>query len=152
MRDGGGPFGSPAMSAAELRERLRVRLGNARRSFADAVVRDAVEGALRRTPVDTARLRAAWVEILEQLGGVPPAGWPGPEPVGDEIRRGRAEGSLERFEGEESSERAATNAVDYAVYLERGTREITARRMAATSVASLGPRLAGHLATALAGS
>ncbi|MEM1060977.1 MAG: hypothetical protein AAGJ97_01480 [Planctomycetota bacterium] len=122
----------------------------ARVSFADRVIRDAVEGALRRTPVDTARLRAAWVTALERLGGVAPSGWEGPDPEGGEIRRGRSEASVSREDAGDGSERAATNSVDYAVYLERGTREIEPRRMAAESVASLGPRLPGQLAAAVA--
>ncbi|WP_437186941.1 hypothetical protein SH668x_000312 [Planctomicrobium sp. SH668] len=95
-------------SASEARERL----------IEDAMALT-LTSVIMRNPVDTARSRAAWVQSLEELGRVPPAGWEGPHPIA--VSEGRRLGTLKKMDSTDVTQINATNSVDYVRFLEYGS-------------------------------
>lgn len=93
-----------------------------RRQAVEETFRELLAETIRLNPVETARSRAAWVAALEQLGGLPPAGWQGPQPTGES--EGRGLGRLDHDDGADVTDIAATNGVRYVPFLEYGTQRM----------------------------
>lgn len=108
-----------------------------RRRTADIVTREALWRTIIHNPVDTARSRSAWVTSLKQLGGVPPTGWRGADPESAAIAEGTERSHLDSRESSRQSERRATNAVHYVVFLEFGTSSMVPFRMVQRSLMSV---------------
>ena len=100
-----------------------------RRVVGETIARRALERVIELNPVDTARARAGWVRALAELGGSPPAEWRGPQPEGDAIAEGFASAATTVTEDSERTEITATSLVEYVVYLEYGTRKMSAFEM-----------------------
>lgn len=101
-------------------------------AIADAVDQGMQAGllaAIDATPVDTAQARAGWIAPLQELGGIPPAGWTGNEPSGAAIQSGLALGSMSRDQSESRYEITVENGVPYLVLLDQGTRNQPPRRI-----------------------
>ncbi|QDU41035.1 hypothetical protein Mal4_54000 [Maioricimonas rarisocia] len=104
-----------------LRTLAEERLPEARRQMVESAVRLTLFNTIRGNPVDTARSRASWVQSLERLGGIPPAGWRGPRPIQFAIDEGRARALLQQKEDEHQTTVSATSRVFYVSFLEYGT-------------------------------
>jgi hypothetical protein len=105
-----------------IRRFVRSKLPDLRRQAVEHALREALAEAVRLNPVDTARSRAAWAASLEQLGGVPPAGWRGAHPTAE--AEGRAAAALSREQDLDRSTAAASSAVPYVPLLEYGTSRL----------------------------
>jgi len=126
--------------AETIRQKAGVELDSAR----STLVRDAAIQTLQRVipmnPVETARSRAAWVSMLEELGGTAPAGWEGPHPSA--IEQGRQLGQTTSNDTASQSEIRLANGVSYVSYLEYGTSRMAPLAMARTALRQVAGQLA----------
>lgn len=117
-------------------ENIRQKSGAELESARSNLIRDAAIQTLQRiillNPVETACSRAAWVNMLEELGGTPPSGWEGSHPSA--IEQGRQLGQLALNEASSQSEARLTNGVNYVSYLEYGTSRMSPFAMARTAL------------------
>lgn len=109
-------------ASPRLRRLRSTRLPAVRREAVEETFRELLSETIRLNPVETSRSRAAWAAALEQMGGMPPAGWQGPHPTGES--EGRGLGALHRQDGGDVTDLAATNGVRYVPFLEYGTRRM----------------------------
>ncbi|HWL09536.1 MAG TPA: hypothetical protein VNQ76_14095 [Planctomicrobium sp.] len=100
-----------------------------------------LQAIITENPVETGRSRAAWVEALQQLGGIPPAGWEGSHPTA--IDDGRQKGNGTLVDGTAFTQATASNGVDYVRYLEYGTSRISPFAMVRRSLQRQREQLAG---------
>jgi len=108
--------GNPAET---IRQQAGPKLDAARADLVREAMIQALQRVIERNPVDTARSRAAWVNALEELGGIAPAGWEGPHPTA--VEQGRSLSELNWNEETSRSRISVTNGVDYVSDLEYGT-------------------------------
>ena len=135
-----------------IRERLRALQSEAlpelRQQAVEETMRETLVDIIRLNPVDTARSRAAWVNALEQLGGIAPAGWQGPHPT--EEHTGRSLGQATQQDDRDQTAVAAVNAVDYVPLLEYGSRRTAPVGMVRRALQAARQRLIDRLRAALA--
>lgn len=110
-------------------QRQQQSLPQRREQLLASVAQSILAETIQQNPVDTGRSRAAWVAPLEQLGGTPPQGWPGPHPNEKALQEGQQAGSLERQQTESTTDLQVTNAIDYIAYLEYGTEKTAPQSM-----------------------
>ena len=135
-----------ARRARELLVDLRRRrVPRWRRRLTEHVAREVLRRTILKNPVETGRARSAWASSLEQLGGVPPAGWQGGGADRGAIAEGGGAQSATTVDSAETTEIAAVNGVEYIAYLEYGTRRMPAFQMAHRSLAEAPAILAGDV-------
>lgn len=130
-----------------LRE-LQAALPEVRQEAVAETMRETLVEVIRLNPVDTARSRAAWVNALEQLGGVAPAGWQGPHPTQEHA--GRSRGQSAQQNDDDQTTVSASNGVDYVPLLEYGTRRTSPIGMVRRALQAARQRLIDRLRAALA--
>jgi hypothetical protein len=137
------------VDARRAREALldlrRRRVPRWRRRLTEHVAREVLRRTIQKNPVETGRARSAWAAALEQLGGVPPAGWQGGQADRGAISEGADAQSTTVVDSAENTQIAVENGVEYVVYLEYGTRKMSAFHMAQQSLAEAPAIVAGDV-------
>jgi len=105
-----------------------------RQEMVKTVLKEVLTRTIERTPVDEGRLRSSWVQQISALGGTAPSGWEGADPDSAAIREGANDGEVLIETDEETTQMDSVNHVEYAKYVEYGTRKMDAERMAGQSL------------------
>lgn len=116
---------------------LQRTLPGRRQALAQQLAQSVLQQTILANPVDTARSRAAWVNLLEQLGGTPTQNWQGPHPNPTAIREGANAATLTRTQTDNTSTLTISNAVPYIAWLEYGTRQTPPASMLRRSLANV---------------
>lgn len=121
--------------------RFRDHIRQSRSRLTRQLANDALTLIIQRTPVESARARASWVESLENLGSTPPPNWQGATPVSQAIAEGRQLGALGSSTTDKSDTITFSSSVSYINYLEFGTTRIAPIRMVHSALQTIANRL-----------
>lgn len=130
--------------ARSLRERAHNRLPAARHAATLAAAQQWLKRTIEETPVRSGRTRSAWVTAVRRLGGTAPAGWEGSQADGDAIAEGARQVDVQLDASPRHSAVQVSNQVEYAVFLELGTRRMRPFRMVRRALAAVRNDIVGR--------